>query len=141
MPDHCPYEIGGIVPDDAERKEVVLEYFRRLNEGNVDRVLELFSPDAVIEDPVGQEPRKDREAIREYYQVTMEQANCQVTVGKPSGAVDGRSVALPVSGNLIALQDPENRRVTIDCIDVLQIGEECLIEELRVFWGMTDFSF
>jgi acyl transferase domain-containing protein/acyl carrier protein len=127
--------------DDRARKEVVLEYFRRLNEGDVDRVLELFAPEAVIEDPVGSVPRQGAEALREYYEITLEQGRCEVTVGTAVGAQDGTSVAVPVTGRLIALQDPERRRVSIECVDIFGVDDEGRIEDLRVYWGMTDYSF
>jgi acyl transferase domain-containing protein/acyl carrier protein len=127
--------------DDKARKELVLEYFRRVNEGDVDRVLDLFAADAVIEDPVGQDPRQGAEALREYYEITLEQAATEVVVGKPTGAQDGSSVAIPVTGHLVALRDPERRRVSIDCVDVFQIDGDGRIKELRVYWGLTDYAF
>ena len=127
--------------DDRTRKDVVLEYFRRLNEGDVDQVLELFATDAVIEDPVGSVPREGAEALREYYEITLEQARCEVTVGTPVGAQDGTSVAIPVTGRLVALQDPEQRRVSIECVDIFGVDDEGLIKDLRVYWGTTDYSF
>ena len=127
--------------DDKARKELVLEDFRRVNEGDVDRVLDLFAADAVIEDPVGQDPRQGAEALREYYEITLEQAATEVVVGKPTGAQDGSSVAIPVTGHLVALRDPERRRVSIDCVDVFQIDGDGRIKELRVYWGLTDYAF
>jgi len=130
-----------VTVDDRTRKDVVLEYFRRLNEGDVERVLELFAADAVIEDPVGSVPREGAEALREYYEITIEQARCRVTVGTPVGAQDGTSVAIPVTGTLVALQDPEQREVSIDCVDIFEVDDEGRIHDLRVYWGTTDYSF
>ncbi|WP_369182048.1 type I polyketide synthase [Streptomyces sp. Y1] len=134
-------ERTGAAVDDRTRKETVLEYFRRVNAGDVDQVLELFAADAVIEDPVGQEPRQGAEALREYYEITLHRSRVEVAVGHPVGAQDGSSVAVPVTGRLTTGEDGERRRVSIDCVDVFELDEEGRIAGLRVYWGLTDYAF
>ncbi|KJS51082.1 hypothetical protein VM98_39105, partial [Streptomyces rubellomurinus subsp. indigoferus] len=96
----------------------MLEYFRRVNAGDVDQVLELFAADAAIEDPVGQEPRQAPEALREYYETPLHRSRDEVAVGHPVGAQDGSSVAVPVTGRLTTGEEGERRRVSIDCVQV-----------------------
>jgi len=42
---------GGDMLDETKRKAVVLDYFKRVNAGDVEAICELFSPEARIEDP------------------------------------------------------------------------------------------
>nr|WP_272581524.1 nuclear transport factor 2 family protein [Providencia sp. PROV249] len=51
--------------DEQKRKEIVAEYFRKVNEGDVDAIVEMFTENATIEDPVGKDVREGRAAQRE----------------------------------------------------------------------------
>lgn len=46
---------------------VVQRYVAALNAGDLDGIVALFADDATVEDPVGSEPRRGREAIRAFY--------------------------------------------------------------------------
>src|SRR5690606_41352874 len=54
------------MPSEQQRKEVALAYCERVTAGDVEKILELFEPDAVIEDPMGTGEVHGREALREY---------------------------------------------------------------------------
>ncbi|MGA5820236.1 hypothetical protein ACPC54_20500 [Kitasatospora sp. NPDC094028] len=45
------------------------------------------------------------------------------------------------TGHLSTGEDAEQRRVSIDCVDVFELGEEGRIAGLRVYWGLTDYAF
>jgi steroid Delta-isomerase len=42
-------------------------YLKAVESGDVDRIMSLFSRDAVLEDPIGSEPKQDPDAIRAFY--------------------------------------------------------------------------
>ncbi|WP_206780418.1 SDR family NAD(P)-dependent oxidoreductase [Streptomyces sp. Root1310] len=125
--------------DETTRKEVVEEYFRRLNAGDLDKVLELLAPDVRMEDPVGGPPKLGREAVGEYIAQVIE-ANAEITVGPIVAAQDGLRVALPLVGRLAQLGRSDGPRMEINCVDVIQVNGEGLIQEVLVFWGMTDIA-
>ncbi|MDT0343460.1 SDR family NAD(P)-dependent oxidoreductase [Streptomyces sp. DSM 44938] len=127
--------------DENRRKEIALEYFRRLNAGDVPGLLDLFTEDAVLEDPIGHGERKGREALREFYGVNTTMARLQDAVGTPIAAQDGHSVAVPVVATLNNIAEPGKalERVSINALVMFRITTDGLIEEVRGFWGLTDF--
>ncbi|MFF2852284.1 SDR family NAD(P)-dependent oxidoreductase [Streptomyces sp. NPDC058001] len=125
--------------DETTRKEVVEEYFRRLNAGDLDKVLEMLAPDVRMEDPVGGPPKVGREAVGEYIAQVIE-AKAEITIGPVVAAQDGVRVALPLVGRLAQLGRSEGPRMEINCVDVIRINGDGLIEEVLVFWGMTDIA-
>lgn len=50
-----------------EITSLVEGYLDAVESGHVDRIMGLFSRDAVVEDPIGSEPKRDPEAIRAFY--------------------------------------------------------------------------
>ena len=68
-------------------------YPEMLTKGDVDCILELYAPDATIEDPIGSDLRRGKEAIREFYA-----ASAGTVTMKRSGPVRvaGNEAATPV---------------------------------------------
>ncbi|WP_349294410.1 beta-ketoacyl synthase N-terminal-like domain-containing protein [Streptomyces sp. HU2014] len=123
--------------DEDARKKVVETYFRRLNDGDIDKVMEMLSPDIRMEDPVGGPPRIGHEALREYLTSVID-AKSEIRTGTIVAAQDGVRVALPLVGRLNQLGRKDGPRMEIPCVDVISVGGDGLIQEVLVFWGMTD---
>lgn len=120
--------------DDAVRKNAPLEYARRINEGDLDGVMELFTDDIVFEDPVGSPPVRGKAAIRQNIAWAIE---CKVheVPGRPVLALDGRTVVAP---SIVTTSYPSNMRYEV--IGVSEVDGDGLTRSLKAYWGITDVS-
>jgi steroid delta-isomerase len=143
--------------DEVARKQLALEYVRRLNAGDVDGVLALFAEDVRFTDPVGVPPVVGRRALRTHLASAVA-AHVHEVPGTPVAARDGRHVALPVTATLdylplgpalaaAGMLDPTasvpraggtDARLRFHLISVMGVGPGGLLDEVRVFWGRTD---
>ncbi|MCQ6252286.1 nuclear transport factor 2 family protein [Streptomyces solisilvae] len=118
--------------DEATLKRMALEYARRMNTGDVEAVLDLFSDDIVFEDPVGAPPLIGKDALRQHIAWSIE---CQVheTPGRPVTSMDGRRVAVPTTVTVYA-----PAKLTFSIIGVIELGDDGLVHHAQAFWGITD---
>ncbi|MFF2655625.1 beta-ketoacyl synthase N-terminal-like domain-containing protein [Streptomyces sp. NPDC058045] len=130
---------GQTLLDEKARREVVEEYFRRLNAGDLEATVEMFAPDIRMEDPVGQTPYVGIEEVRKYVD-SMIKSNVEVTAGRLVASQDGVHVSGPLVAQLNVPGADGKSRMKIDAVDVLRVNGEGKIEEIRVFWGMTDVN-
>ncbi|MFF9163937.1 nuclear transport factor 2 family protein [Streptomyces longwoodensis] len=128
------------MPAETVRKEVALEYCRRVNGGELEGVLELFAPDARLVDPLGSEPVVGRAAIAARLAPALRGA-VHEEPGRPYAAHDGTSVVLPATVTVGAPGAPPQRRGRTRVMGVIEVGEDGLIREMRVMWGVTDSSW
>ncbi|MEU4898737.1 nuclear transport factor 2 family protein [Streptomyces sp. NPDC044780] len=118
--------------DEATLKKMALEYARRMNAGDVEAVLELFSDDVVFEDPVGAPPLIGKDALRGHIAWSME---CQVheVPGRPVTSMDGRRVVTPTTVTVYA-----PAKLTFNIIGVIELDDDGLARHAQAFWGITD---
>jgi steroid Delta-isomerase len=126
--------------DEIERKEIIQEYYKRLNAGDADGVVDMFAEDGTVEDPVGYEPRGGRRALHDYYRFNVAECKIQVAVEKIVAAQDGRHVAVAVTADSVNYMDPEKSTTKINAVLTFQINDAGLIEEMRSFWSFKDFE-
>jgi steroid Delta-isomerase len=120
-------------PSTDEITQAVNSYVELLAKGNGDDIAALYSDGATVEDPVGSEARRGRNAIRELYadietysreselvwlQVAEREAAflCRVTV------TDG------------------NSRTRIEGIDVMSFDDNAKITSMKAFWGPANIT-
>jgi len=125
------------VPDEKVRKEVVLEYCRRMNAGDLDGVLALFAPDARFEDPAGSTPMVGTDAIGAHLAQAIA-ADVRETPEEPMAAMDAEHVVLPVSITLQTPQLPAGTRARMNLMCVVKVGADHRIRDVRVYWGESD---
>ncbi|RBM23855.1 MULTISPECIES: nuclear transport factor 2 family protein [unclassified Streptomyces] len=128
------------MPDDAQRKAVVLDYFERVNAGDVDQVVKMFSPSAKVADPVGSPTVTGTEELRAYFRRVINEFGTKDVPGEPIGAQDGASVAIPLKATINNPLDPKGGRLDVNVICTFRIGDDGLIEEMNAYWGMTDIT-
>ena len=104
-------------------------YPELVSKGDVDAIVALYADDATIEDPIGSELRRGRDAVRAFYQ-----AAAGTVVMKRSGPVHvaGSEAATP----LIALIGPEGHQQVLDIISVMRFDADGRIASMRAFWSM-----
>lgn len=112
-------------------RATVERYIELVASGTAAQILELYSPEAVVEDPIGSEPRRGLDAIRELYAV-LEPLRRKVEAGD-----------VRVSGNHAALaftmvSEGHGHRMTISPIDVMEFDDEGRIVSMRAYWSQED---
>lgn len=104
-------------------------YVRALNAADLDAIVALFADDAVVEDPVGSEPRRGIAAIRDFYAASVAM-KLVVELEGPVRAVANEAV-FPFSVSLVFNGQP----VVIRPIDHFRFNEAGRIVQMRAFFG------
>lgn len=109
----------------------VNRYLELLGTGGADEITALFTDDATIEDPVGSDVRRGRDAVHGFY-----------------AAIDPLSkeaelVTLRAAGNEVAFWwrltvDAGDSRTRIEPISVMTFDGDAKITSMRAFWSPAD---
>ncbi|GAB2690818.1 nuclear transport factor 2 family protein [Nocardia thraciensis] len=113
-------------------REAVERYVQLVETGPTAEILALYAPDAVVEDPIGSDPRRGHAAIGELYD-----ALAQVQQRKTelhTLRVNGNHAA--VSFTLVT--EAGDSRMTLSPIDVMEFDDEGRITSMRAYWGPDD---
>ncbi len=112
-------------------REVVEAYVDLVSQGTADQVLALYADDATVEDPVGTDVRRGKDAIREFYAPleSMEQ--------------EGRLVTARIAGGQAAFQfelatKAGDQTYTLSPIDVMTFDDDGKITSMKAYWGESD---
>ena len=111
--------------------DTVNRYVELLGAGSADELAALYTPDAIVEDPVGSGVRRGRDAIRELYSRIEKQDR---TVELLSVHIIGNEAAFLARLTVIT-GDIHTR---IDGIDVMTFDDEAKITSMRAFWSVPD---
>lgn len=102
--------------------------------GDVEAIVSLFAEDATVEDPVGTEPKRGRDAIRAFYAVSVGTGAKLELLGDPRCAAD--FVAFPFAVKL----EWQGKRQVIEVIDTFRINDDGKITEMRAFFGPANMK-
>ena len=116
-----------MVTADAVRSRIE-HYVKLMNDGNAGAIAELYAADATLEDPIGAEPRRGREAIHEFYKVSAGAVRLEL-----SGPIRvcGSEAAFPMVGTA----GSGDHLAYIDIVDVMTFDETAQITSMRAFWS------
>jgi steroid delta-isomerase len=118
------------VPSKEDIISTVEAYAAAQTSGDVDAVVALFAPDAVVADPVHEPAHVGREAIHTFFSGTRDMVDSMVLeVTGPIRAVD-RYAAVP----LRAVSDIGGSRVAVDIVDVFTFEDNGLIGDMKAYW-------
>jgi steroid delta-isomerase len=118
------------VPSREDIISTVEAYAAAQTSGDVDAVVALFAPDAVVADPVHEPAHVGREAIHTFFSGTRDMVDSMVLeVTGPIRAVD-RYAAVP----LRAVSDIGGSRVAVDIVDVFTFEDNGLIGDMKAYW-------
>jgi steroid delta-isomerase len=112
----------------------VHEYVRALAAADLDAVVALYADDAVVEDPVGSEPKRGIAAIRDFYAGSVALKLEVALEGEIRVAASEAAFAFSVSFEL------QGKRTTIRPIDVFRFDERGQIVSMRAFFGAANIS-
>jgi len=116
-------------------RRVFVTYGQRMGAADLEGVLALFHPDAVIEDPIGTGEKRGHKEIGAFFQagydamqggilMTLE-GNVRVVGRYGAGAYIAKPVNYPVP-------------VEIETLDVMEFDDDGLIVRMTAFWGETN---
>ena len=108
-------------------RSVFARYCELVSRGDADAIVQLYAPDATVEDPVGSPPHRGREAIRAFYRASAGAVRLElegrVRVAGNAGAA--AMIARPVA-------DPSLR---IETLDVMTFDAAGLVTRMCAYWS------
>lgn len=112
----------------------VRRYLDLVATGTADQIAALYAEDATIEDPVGAEVLRGREAIRAFY-ATIEdltQTTTLIALRGCAGQAAFQFEILTETGDVTARMSP---------MEVMVFGGDGLISSMRAWWADSDLTF
>ncbi len=110
-------------------RQIYDRYPEMVTKGDVEGIVELYSDDATIEDPIGSELHRGRDAIRAFYKAAAGTVTMKCT---GPVRVAGNEAATP----LRVLIGPEGQQQALDIISAMVFDEKGKISSMRAFWSM-----
>jgi steroid delta-isomerase len=114
---------------DNPTRQTIDRYLARYNRGDREAWLDLFAPDAWIEDPVGSPRRCGRLAIAAFYDLTHSAAE-RIEMVPLFVSVCGSQAAFHMQVRVLL----QGRWVEFDAIDVMEFDAAGKITAMRAFW-------
>lgn len=123
------------VNNSARMRAKMQAYIDRINAGDVEGILTLFSPDAIIEDPVGSTPKAGA-AIAGWFADTVA-FGTRIDPVAPIRSSHGNAAAVAFE---VSFTPPSGERLRIRSIDVCTFDPEGRIVSLQGYWGPDDME-
>lgn len=120
-------------PSQAQMRAGLEAYAERINRGDLDGIIALFAPGAVIEDPVGTPPKTGAE-IAAWFADTVAFG----THIKPVAPIRGSHANAAALMFDVTFQPPEGPAMLIRSLDVCTFDAEGRILRLMAYWGPDD---
>jgi len=135
MNERSSEENARTVPSQAAMRATLQAYADRINAGDSRGVLALFTPDAVIEDPLGTPPKTGAD-IAAWFDDTVRFAT-QIRPVAPIRGSHADAAALVFD---VTFQPPEGPALLIRSLDVCTFDHDARITSLKAYWGPEDMS-
>ena len=119
---------------EAEVREIVVRYFdAALNELDVKVFVSLFTPDGVLEDPVGTPPHQGREAIHQFVSAARTKIERgEVNIGEIFACGSESAVRWTVQ-----LSTKRGEHLTINGCGIFMFNEERQIRHVREYYDVA----
>ncbi|WP_069162542.1 nuclear transport factor 2 family protein [Nocardia altamirensis] len=114
---------------EVEMKAALQRYLDAWNAADIDGVVDMFTDDAVVHDPYGQQPYEGKAAFQAFFAGVMEQHPVFV-LDSPIRASYGDSAAMAVTAR--------GAHLTIRFIDVMRFDDAGKLVEMISYRGQTD---
>jgi steroid delta-isomerase len=109
---------------------VMQAYVDAMSGDDVEEVLVLFSDDAVVEDPVGSDAHSGKDALRVFYQASIDSVDHMVLEGSVRAREKWGAAAM------IAI--PKGIDMKVETLDVMEFNDDGLITRMTAYWGDTN---
>lgn len=116
-------------------RAVFQRYFAAFEKNDLEGIVSLFAPDAVVEDPVGTPPHVGRDAIRAFFA-----AGFEATGHNMKMAADG-AVRVTESGvgACAVICTVPGLKSQVETLDVMTFTEDGLIRTMHAYFGPTNY--
>ena len=101
-----------------------------MSSDDVEKVLVLFSDDAVVEDPVGSDAHRGKDALRIFYQASIDSVDHMI--------LEGSVRAREKWGAAAMIASPKGIDMKVETLDVMEFNDEGLITHMTAYWGDTN---
>jgi steroid delta-isomerase len=116
--------------DTTDKITAVNRYVEAFANSDIDIIKNLYSHDAVVEDPVGTDPHKGMDAIVAFY-----------TTGLTAGAKLELTGPVRCAGNTAAFPFVcKVGDISINIIDVFEFNDAGKVTSMKAYWGPENFS-
>lgn len=109
----------------------VQRYLDLVATGTAEEIVELFAPDATLEDPVGSEPKVGREAILEFYASFAQ-------LKKETRLVTLRACAGHAAFHFEIVTDAGEMKYRMAPLEVMTFDDDGRVTSMRAFWSDED---
>ena len=116
------------MPDAQHIRELYARYPEMVTKGDVDGIVDLYVDDATIEDPIGSDLHRGKEAVRAFYAGT-----AGTVTMKLSGPV--RVAGTEAAAPLVVLMGPAGEENALDIISQMVFDDDGKITAMRAFWS------
>lgn len=96
---------------------------------DVEKIIELYAEDAVVEDPVGTPAHCGHNALREFYQAAVDSVEKMVLEGNPRVREKWGACAMR------AYPKGMDLKFCMETMDVMEFNEEGKITRMTAYWG------
>jgi len=132
-PTVSPVATANLTP--AQIEAAVEEYFASIGSLNVQRYVDNFAPDGLLEDPVGTPPVQGTQALAGYF----------AAIIAPFSEIKPKVQDVIVCGNEAAvnwklkLTTTTGKKITIDGMGVFKFNQAGKLKSVREFWDLAAF--
>ena len=109
----------------SDKVAAVQKYVDAFANSDMNLINEIYSDDAVVEDPVGTEPHLGIEAVRAFYEKAFGMGVTLELTGAPR--CSGNAVAFPFQVHAGEMR--------IEIIDIFEFNEQGKVCNMRAYWG------
>ena len=116
-------------PTEEQIAAAMQQYVDSITEGDLESILDIFSDDAVVEDPVGSEPKRGKDALREFYQMTIESVETMILEGNPRARDQWGACAM------LAYPAGMDGKMEVETLDVMEFDEAGKVVAMTAYFG------
>ena len=116
-------------------RSVFHRYFAAFEKNDLDGIVALFAPDAVVEDPVGTPPHVGSAAIRKFFAAGFVATNNNMKMAA-DGAVRVTESGVGACAVICTVPDMKSQ---VETLDVMTFTDEGLIKTMHAYFGPTNY--
>ncbi len=121
------------MPSEETMRAAMQAYVDAFERADLDALVNLYTDDATVEDPVGSDPKVGRAQIAEFYKTALE-TGAKLKLSAPVRASHGNAAAMAFDVHL----NYQGQDMVISAIDVMTFNEEGKYTSMKAYWGPGD---
>ncbi|PHR12469.1 MAG: steroid delta-isomerase [Sphingopyxis sp.] len=115
-------------------QQTVDRYLAAINAGDMAAVMELYADNAVIEDPVGTEPKSGDDILKFYTKAFAGGAKVELT---GPVRISAKAAAFPFRGEITRVDGPT---IIVEVIDIFEFDEAGKVAKMTAHLGPTNIT-